>query len=335
MGHRNYIFEEINKEPCFNWLAMTKKEEPEPKKIIRLDLFAKGRNLCLPKLITSEIMKVVRKYVRNSIVADTFINVEMQKVYEHNPDGHKDRTYYILSVTVKYTGDNPWKQKVNVEIRNVQNYKKLYRVCRNYCTNELQKIIALQVKDGGAADVIVLTNGLYYILLEGKSIKKVSDITEATTFPSCNVAVKEVFAHKNKCKGYYPYDTEDITCPDPRTEQQKRQRRMYTQKERSIIYKKDNGKCYLCGKELLYSEMTLDHVMPLAKGGADCMENLRCCCVNCNRWKADSYSGDFEDKISNIYMHQMNDKIGNKFMWRFVKRYLDKQMTELYSRAQD
>lgn len=110
---------------------------------------------------------------------------------------------------------------------------------------------------------------------------------------------------------------------------------MYTQKERSIIYKKDNGKCYLCGKELLYSEMTLDHVMPLAKGGADCMENLRCCCVNCNRWKADSYSGDFEDKISNIYMHQMDDKIGNKFMWRFVKRYLDKQMTELYSRAQN
>lgn len=181
--------------------------------------------------------------------------------------------------------------------------------------------------------MIVLTNGLYYILLEGKSIKKVSDITEATTFPSCNVAVKEVFAHKNKCKGYYPYDTEDITCPDPRTEQQKRQRRMYTQKERSIIYKKDNGKCYLCGKELLYSEMTLDHVMPLAKGGADCMENLRCCCVNCNRWKADSYSGDFEEKISNIYMHQMNDKIGNKFMWRFIKRYLDKQMTELYNRA--
>ena len=104
--------------------------------------------------------------------------------------------------------------------------------------------------------MIVLTNGLYYILLEGKSIKKVSDITEATTFPSCNVAVQAVFAHKNKCKGYYPYDTEDITCPDPRTEQQKRQRRMYTQKERSIIYKKDNGKCYLCGKELLYSEMT-------------------------------------------------------------------------------
>lgn len=54
---------------------------------------------------------------------------------------------------------------------------------------------------------------------------------------------------------------------------------------------------------------------------------------NLKQWKADSYSGDFENKISNIYMHQMNDKIGNKFMWRFIKKYLDKQMTELYSGA--
>ena len=143
MGNRNYTFEEINKEPRFNWLAMTKKAEPEPKRIIHLDLFAHGRNLCLPKLITSEIMKVVRKYVRNSIVADTFINAEMQKVYEHNPDGRKDRTHYILTVTVDCRGDNPWNQKINVEIRNEQNHKKLYRVCKNYCTSELQKIIAL------------------------------------------------------------------------------------------------------------------------------------------------------------------------------------------------
>lgn len=178
--------------------------------------------------------------------------------------------------------------------------------------------------------MIVLTNGLYYILMEGKSIKKVSDVTEATTFQSCNVAVKEALAHQNKCKGYYPYDTEDIICSDPRTEQQKKQRRMYTQKERSIIYQKDNGKCYLCGKELLYSEMTLDHVIPLAKGGADCMENLRCCCSNCNSWKADSYSGDFEGKVSNIYMHQMDDKIGHRFMWRFIKKYLTKQAEILY-----
>ena len=74
---------------------------------------------------------------------ERFNNAEMQKVYEHNPDGRKDRTHYILTVTVDYRGDNPWKQKVNVEIRNEQNHKKLYRVCRNYCTSELQKIIAL------------------------------------------------------------------------------------------------------------------------------------------------------------------------------------------------
>ena len=183
----------------------------------------------------------------------------------------------------------------------------------------------------------IMTNGFYYILMHENSVRKVLDVAKATVFQTYDEAVLTISNHQEKCKNYQIYNVADVTSTDLKTSEQKKQqktaRKTYTQKERSIIYKKDNGRCYLCGKELLYSEMTLDHVIPLAKGGKDGMENLRCCCVNCNRWKADSYSGDFENKISNIYMHQMNDKIGNKFLWRFVKRYLDKQMTELYSRA--
>lgn len=188
----------------------------------------------------------------------------------------------------------------------------------------------------------IMTNGIYYIFVQGKSIKKVLDVAKATMFQNYDDAVGTISKHKGKCKSYRIYDVTDLASADfdeiNRQKQQKKQqkkqsRRTYTPKERSIIYKKDNGRCYLCGKELLYSEMTLDHVIPLAKGGKDGIENLRCCCAKCNQWKADSYSGDFENKISNIYMHQMNDKIGNKFMWRFIKKYLDKQMTELYSGA--
>lgn len=54
------------------------------------------------------------------------------------------------------------------------------------------------------------------------------------------------------------------------------------------------------------------------------------CCRECNTWKADSYSGDFGEKISNIFMYQMDDKIGNKIIWRFIKKYLGKQMKDLY-----
>lgn len=160
----------------------------------------------------------------------------------------------------------------------------------------------------------IMTNGIYYIFMQGKSVKKVLDVGKATVFPSYDDAVKTISKHQGKCKSYRIYDVTDLAsaeCEINRQKEQKKQsRRTYTQKERSIIYKKDNGKCYLCGKELLYSEMTLDHVIPLAKGGKDGLENLRCCCTNCNRWKADSYSNDFEGKISNIYMHQMNELYG-------------------------
>ena len=184
--------------------------------------------------------------------------------------------------------------------------------------------------------MIVLTNGQHYITTDASGkIKKIQDIEKAQTFSSCNVAMQKVIHNPKKCKGFFPYDTDDF-MNDPLADKnatKKIKRKNYTAYEREMIYRKGNCKCYLCGKDLLLSEMTLDHVVPLAKGGADCLENLMPCCKECNHWKADSYSGDFENKISNIYMHQMNDKIGNKFMWRFVKRYLDKQMTELYSRV--
>lgn len=44
--------------------------------------------------------------------------------------------------------------------------------------------------------------------------------------------------------------------------------------------------CYLCGR-LLDSDIHMDHVVPLARGGAHCMDNLRPTHAACNRRKAD------------------------------------------------
>ena len=57
---------------------------------------------------------------------------------------------------------------------------------------------------------IVLTNGEYYITVSSTGkIGKTTNIEEARTFYSCNVARKKVFKAPRKCNGYYPYDTED------------------------------------------------------------------------------------------------------------------------------
>lgn len=184
---------------------------------------------------------------------------------------------------------------------------------------------------------IVLTNGQYYIATNSSGkIKKVQDIEQAQTFYSCNIAMRKVIFNPEKCKGYFPYDTDDY-MNDPfcrkdntRKKLQKMRRKQYTAYERELIYRKGDCKCYLCGKELMLSDMTLDHVVPLSKGGTDCLENIRPCCKECNTWKGNSLMQEFIMKTGTIYIRQIDIKIGNKFMWRFIKRYLNKQMEVLY-----
>lgn len=50
---------------------------------------------------------------------------------------------------------------------------------------------------------------------------------------------------------------------------------------RKRLMKKD-PRCHWCGKELEYSEETLDHVIPLSRGGADRFENVVLSCKPCN-----------------------------------------------------
>ncbi len=45
--------------------------------------------------------------------------------------------------------------------------------------------------------------------------------------------------------------------------------------------------CYICGKGLADDEITIDHVVPVSKGGGHTLENLRPACVSCNCRKKD------------------------------------------------
>ncbi len=51
---------------------------------------------------------------------------------------------------------------------------------------------------------------------------------------------------------------------------------------RMMIYYRDNFRCAYCGKTLKDNELTIDHVVPKAKGGKWTWENLVTCCRNCN-----------------------------------------------------
>ena len=51
---------------------------------------------------------------------------------------------------------------------------------------------------------------------------------------------------------------------------------------RQSIYNRDNYTCYICGEEFSEGKLSIDHVIPLSRGGKNTFENMATCCKNCN-----------------------------------------------------
>lgn len=52
--------------------------------------------------------------------------------------------------------------------------------------------------------------------------------------------------------------------------------------DRAFIIARDEGRCHICGSEPKGSDLTIDHVVPLALGGKHVSENLAVACLSCN-----------------------------------------------------
>ena len=51
------------------------------------------------------------------------------------------------------------------------------------------------------------------------------------------------------------------------------------------VYERENGRCAYCGREIPFSDATLDHVTPQSLGGETTWDNLVNCCLRCNQRK--------------------------------------------------
>jgi 5-methylcytosine-specific restriction endonuclease McrA len=59
----------------------------------------------------------------------------------------------------------------------------------------------------------------------------------------------------------------------------------YVPFSRANIYARDDYTCQYCGHTLPTSDLTFDHVIPVAHGGRKDWENIVTCCIDCNRKK--------------------------------------------------
>ncbi len=55
--------------------------------------------------------------------------------------------------------------------------------------------------------------------------------------------------------------------------------------QRYSIFKRDNGRCALCGVAAKHKALVIDHIIPVVNGGTNDPSNLRTLCRECNHGK--------------------------------------------------
>lgn len=104
-------------------------------------------------------------------------------------------------------------------------------------------------------------------------------------------------------------------------------RRCFTNKERSEIYIRDKGRCGICGEFIPLNEFTIDHIVPISKGGTYDYDNLQCCCFKCNQLKSNEMPDDFYGKMFIALINhakQQNNKKMKKFLKKAEKAFFKK-----------
>jgi 5-methylcytosine-specific restriction endonuclease McrA len=89
--------------------------------------------------------------------------------------------------------------------------------------------------------------------------------------------------------------------PDPfhsdvSAEQIRREKAKARELRRSAWWKQRiaKGRCHYCGKEVSPRELTMDHVVPLVRGGRSTKGNLVPACKECNNAKKHSLAFEWE-----------------------------------------
>jgi len=63
-------------------------------------------------------------------------------------------------------------------------------------------------------------------------------------------------------------------------------RKTISPRTRYKLLRRDGFRCQYCGKTAEQTELEIDHIIPISKGGSDGYENLITACIDCNQGKS-------------------------------------------------
>lgn len=142
----------------------------------------------------------------------------------------------------------------------------------------------------------ILQKDAYYCYLDGKhTVCKTQNLNLATRFETQGSARAMLNKATKKLKDYKIVDMETMQQVG---DIHKIKRKQFSATERVKIYNKGKGRCAICGKFVPYDSFTVDHIIPLAKGGTNAMDNLQVACSVCNLIKQDILPEDLMTKCN-------------------------------------
>jgi 5-methylcytosine-specific restriction endonuclease McrA len=60
------------------------------------------------------------------------------------------------------------------------------------------------------------------------------------------------------------------------------------------------GTCYYCGRRFSPKELTMDHIVPIIRGGMSIKNNIATACKDCNNKKKHMLPMEWEEYLSNL-----------------------------------
>lgn len=151
-------------------------------------------------------------------------------------------------------------------------------------------------------------------------VEKTEQKEQVTVFTSQEATAMLKRAHK-KLNGFTMIPLVDSLLGPAKEPEGKNDisRKGFSAEIRNDVYERTQGKCALCGKFVRFDQFTIDHIIPLAKGGTNDRNNLQCTCKRCNAMKQDFSQDEFIDRMIDILAYQMKKNGKKKYRKRLKK----------------
>lgn len=89
----------------------------------------------------------------------------------------------------------------------------------------------------------------------------------------------------------------DFDAPDDALIRAERAKARELRKTRWWQQKTAPGLCHYCGSKVSYQELTMDHLVPLARGGRSTKDNLVPSCKSCNNLKKSMLPIEWQEQV--------------------------------------